>query len=156
MMFVSFQRHLQTIRQTQEQSPTTPQGKSGSNVPTTPPAASSPSHDSSTLHRQQKETVLLRRTVEEMELRIETQKQTLAARDESIKRLLEMLQAKGVGSKGVGPEEEQGRSFELERRLRKLEGILESKDREIFKLKEVGIDEGTTRSFHSLVIIIYS
>lgn len=35
--------------------------------------------------------------VQELELRIETQKQTLAARDESIKKLLEMLQNKGMG-----------------------------------------------------------
>lgn len=34
---------------------------------------------------------------QELELRIETQKQTLQARDESIKKLLEMLQSKGVG-----------------------------------------------------------
>ncbi|KPJ18585.1 ERC protein 2, partial [Papilio machaon] len=33
----------------------------------------------------------------ELELRIETQKQTLQARDESIKKLLEMLQNKGMG-----------------------------------------------------------
>lgn len=35
--------------------------------------------------------------LQELELRIETQKQTLAARDESIKKLLEMLQTKGMG-----------------------------------------------------------
>lgn len=34
---------------------------------------------------------------QELELRIETQKQTLQARDESIKKLLEMLQSKGIG-----------------------------------------------------------
>lgn len=34
---------------------------------------------------------------QELEIRVETQKQTLAARDESIKKLLEMLQNKGVG-----------------------------------------------------------
>lgn len=34
---------------------------------------------------------------QELELRIETQKQTLNARDESIKKLLEMLQTKGMG-----------------------------------------------------------
>lgn len=45
--------------------------------------------------RQAKELFLLRKTLEEMELRIDTQKQTLAARDESIKKLLEMLQSKG-------------------------------------------------------------
>lgn len=35
--------------------------------------------------------------IQELELRIETQKQTLSARDESIKKLLEMLQTKGMG-----------------------------------------------------------
>lgn len=35
--------------------------------------------------------------LQELELRIETQKQTLQARDESIKKLLEMLQNKGMG-----------------------------------------------------------
>ena len=34
---------------------------------------------------------------QELELRIETQKQTLLARDDSIKKLLEMLQNKGIG-----------------------------------------------------------
>ncbi|KAF7664046.1 hypothetical protein LDENG_00191280, partial [Lucifuga dentata] len=42
--------------------------------------------------RQAKELFLLRKTMEEMEMRIDTQKQTLGARDESIQRLLEMLQ----------------------------------------------------------------
>lgn len=46
--------------------------------------------------RQAKELFLLRKTLEEMELRIDTQKQTLVARDESIKKLLEMLQSKGT------------------------------------------------------------
>jgi hypothetical protein len=36
-------------------------------------------------------------TTQELELRIETQKQTLQSRDESIKKLLEMLQNKGMG-----------------------------------------------------------
>ena len=35
--------------------------------------------------------------LQELELRLETQKQTLQARDESIKKLLEMLQTKGIG-----------------------------------------------------------
>jgi len=34
---------------------------------------------------------------QELEIRLETQKQTLIARDESIKKLLEMLQNKGMG-----------------------------------------------------------
>ena len=35
--------------------------------------------------------------LQELETRIETQKQTLQARDDSIKKLLEMLQSKGDG-----------------------------------------------------------
>uniref|UniRef100_A0A672ITU7 ELKS/RAB6-interacting/CAST family member 2 n=1 Tax=Salarias fasciatus TaxID=181472 RepID=A0A672ITU7_SALFA len=45
--------------------------------------------------RQAKELFLLRKTMEEMEMRIDSQKQTLGARDESIQRLLEMLQGQG-------------------------------------------------------------
>ncbi|CAH2242252.1 jg25185 [Pararge aegeria aegeria] len=45
----------------------------------------------------QREIAILRETIKELELRIETQKQTLQARDESIKKLLEMLQNKGMG-----------------------------------------------------------
>uniref|UniRef100_A0A8C5H6U3 ELKS/RAB6-interacting/CAST family member 2 n=1 Tax=Gouania willdenowi TaxID=441366 RepID=A0A8C5H6U3_GOUWI len=45
--------------------------------------------------RQAKEVFLLRKTMEEMEMRIDSQKQTLGARDESIQRLLEMLQGQG-------------------------------------------------------------
>ncbi|XP_025837642.1 ELKS/Rab6-interacting/CAST family member 1-like isoform X2 [Agrilus planipennis] len=48
-----------------------------------------------------REITILRDTIkvvrQELELRIETQKQTLQARDESIKKLLEMLQNKGMG-----------------------------------------------------------
>ena len=39
--------------------------------------------------------------MEEMEMRIDSQKQTLGARDESIQRLLEMLQGQGQGQ-GAG------------------------------------------------------
>jgi len=42
-----------------------------------------------------KEIKLLKRTIEEMELRIDTQKETLSTRDESIRKLMDMLQAKG-------------------------------------------------------------
>jgi hypothetical protein len=44
-----------------------------------------------------REIRILRETIKEYELRLESHKQTLQARDESIKKLLEMLQAKGVG-----------------------------------------------------------
>ncbi|XP_034063392.1 ERC protein 2-like isoform X1 [Gymnodraco acuticeps] len=47
--------------------------------------------------RQAKELFLLRKTMEEMEMRIDSQKQTLGARDESIQKLLEMLQGQGQG-----------------------------------------------------------
>uniref|UniRef100_A0A3Q3X4E0 Uncharacterized protein n=1 Tax=Mola mola TaxID=94237 RepID=A0A3Q3X4E0_MOLML len=47
--------------------------------------------------RQAKELFLLRKTMEEMETRINSQKQTLGVRDESIQRLLEMLQGQGQG-----------------------------------------------------------
>ncbi|XP_029993958.1 ERC protein 2 [Sphaeramia orbicularis] len=47
--------------------------------------------------RQAKELSLLRKTMEEMEMRIDSQKQTLGARDESIQRLLEMLQGHSQG-----------------------------------------------------------
>lgn len=47
--------------------------------------------------RQAKELSLLRKTMEEMEMRIDSQKQTLGARDESIQRLLEMLQGQSLG-----------------------------------------------------------
>lgn len=45
----------------------------------------------------QREISILRETIKDLECRVETQKQTLIARDESIKKLLEMLQAKGMG-----------------------------------------------------------
>ncbi|KZS11027.1 ERC protein [Daphnia magna] len=45
-----------------------------------------------------REVAILRETVKELELRIETQKQTLQSRDESIKKLLEMLQNKGMAA----------------------------------------------------------
>lgn len=45
----------------------------------------------------QRELSILRETIKELECRCETHKQTLIARDESIKKLLEMLQAKGMG-----------------------------------------------------------
>lgn len=52
--------------------------------------------------RQAKELSQLRKTMEDMEIRIDSQKQTLGARDESIQRLLEMLQGQGHGQWGRG------------------------------------------------------
>ncbi|KAF5907222.1 ERC protein 2-like, partial [Clarias magur] len=48
-------------------------------------------------HEQQtKELFLLKKTVEEMEQHMKKQKQMLSSRDESIKKMLEMLQEKGI------------------------------------------------------------
>ncbi|XP_015246055.1 PREDICTED: ERC protein 2 [Cyprinodon variegatus] len=91
--------------------------------------------------RQAKELFLLRKTLEEMELRIETQKQTLGARDESIKKLLEMLQSKGLppGPGRASEEEEQERArriAEAEAQLGHLEVILDQKEKENIHLRE--------------------
>ncbi|OQR71159.1 hypothetical protein BIW11_11170, partial [Tropilaelaps mercedesae] len=83
-----------------------------------------------------KEIFLLRETIKELELRIETQKQTLAARDESIKKLMEMLQSsKGVGSQlldeqRIENERLRGRLIEAEARTRHLESMLENLKRD--------------------------
>jgi hypothetical protein len=104
---------------------------------------SSPGGGARDAQYQAKELLLLRRTVEEMELRIESQKQTLGARDESIKRLLDMLQSKGLNARCHLDEERfeadhlRAKNIENEQRLRKLESMLETKDRDMCKLKEV-------------------
>uniref|UniRef100_A0A673A8Q4 ELKS/RAB6-interacting/CAST family member 1a n=1 Tax=Sphaeramia orbicularis TaxID=375764 RepID=A0A673A8Q4_9TELE len=88
--------------------------------------------------RQAKELFLLRKTLEEMELRIDTQKQTLGARDESIKKLLEMLQSKGRPS-AKASEEDQERTRRLadaEMHRHHLESLLDQRDREITALRE--------------------
>uniref|UniRef100_G1KEV1 ELKS/RAB6-interacting/CAST family member 2 n=1 Tax=Anolis carolinensis TaxID=28377 RepID=G1KEV1_ANOCA len=88
--------------------------------------------------RQAKELFLLRKTLEEMELRIETQKQTLNARDESIKKLLEMLQSKGLPSKGMEDDNERTRRMaEAESQVNHLEVILDQKEKENIHLREV-------------------
>ncbi|XP_060095756.1 ERC protein 2 isoform X8 [Heteronotia binoei] len=87
--------------------------------------------------RQAKELFLLRKTLEEMELRIETQKQTLNARDESIKKLLEMLQSKGLPSKGMDDDNERSRRMaEAESQVNHLEVILDQKEKENIHLRE--------------------
>nr|XP_020455150.1 ELKS/Rab6-interacting/CAST family member 1-like isoform X2 [Monopterus albus] len=87
--------------------------------------------------RQVKELFLLRKTVEEMELRIDTQKQTLTARDESIKKLLEMLQSKGLSSRATEEDHERTRRLaDAEMTIHQLEGLLEQKDKEMLQLRE--------------------
>ncbi|XP_069484716.1 ELKS/Rab6-interacting/CAST family member 1 isoform X2 [Ambystoma mexicanum] len=87
--------------------------------------------------RQAKELFLLRKTLEEMELRIETQKQTLNARDESIKKLLEMLQSKGLSSKATEEDHERTRRLaEAEMHVHHLESLLDQKEKESNMLRE--------------------
>ena len=71
-----------------------------------------------------------------MELRAEVQKQTLAAREESIRKLLGMLQSKGLSVKQLEDdrlefERLQAKRAEDERCIRRLESLLELKNREI-------------------------
>ncbi|XP_038054549.1 ELKS/Rab6-interacting/CAST family member 1-like isoform X3 [Patiria miniata] len=85
--------------------------------------------------RLSKEVFLLRKTLEEMEIRIETQKQTLSARDESVKKLLEMLQSKGLPTKHLEVEREEAdrlrsKVVEAESRILQLETMLDQRDRE--------------------------
>ena len=79
-------------------------GDAAANVNTLPLGSSPSSQIIESLQqdkdRQAKEILLLRRTIDEMELRIDTQKQTLSAREESIKKLLEMMQNKGKFCRG--------------------------------------------------------
>ncbi|XP_071081975.1 ERC protein 2-like [Haliotis cracherodii] len=91
--------------------------------------------------RMKKEIVILRRTIDEMELRIDTQKQTLSARDESIKKLLEMLQSKGLAT---GKMEEDRKELETlkshiveeERKRQRAEERVGDKMKEIMRLND--------------------
>ncbi|XP_075870886.1 ELKS/Rab6-interacting/CAST family member 1-like isoform X4 [Nelusetta ayraudi] len=100
--------------------------------------------------RQAKELFLLRKTLEEMELRIDTQKQTLGARDESIKKLLEMLQSKGPSAKASEEDQERTRRLaDAEMHRHHLESLLDQRDREITVLREQELHrryEGTPES----------
>ncbi|XP_057692672.1 ELKS/Rab6-interacting/CAST family member 1-like isoform X2 [Corythoichthys intestinalis] len=87
--------------------------------------------------RQAKELFLLRKTLEEMEMRIDTQKQTLGARDESIRKLLEMLQSKGPSAKASEEDQERTRRLaDAEMHRHHLESLLDQRDREITALRE--------------------
>ncbi|XP_016303008.1 ELKS/Rab6-interacting/CAST family member 1 isoform X3 [Sinocyclocheilus anshuiensis] len=87
--------------------------------------------------RQAKELFLLRKTLEEMELRIDTQKQTLCARDESIKKLLEMLQSKGLSAKASEEDHERTRRLaDAEMHIHHLKSLLEQREKEMVLLRE--------------------
>ena len=72
-------------------------------------------------------------------MRIETQKQTLGARDESIKKLMEAMQSKGISNKMMEEERMEmervrTRNIELETRLRHMESIAEMKERDSLRV----------------------
>lgn len=82
---------------------------------------------------------MLRDTLRELEMRIETQKQTLAARDDSIKKMVEMVNNKGIATKiiedeRIEMERVKTRNIELEARLRHYENVIESKEKDIIKV----------------------
>lgn len=88
--------------------------------------------------RQARELFLLRHTLEEMELRLETQRQTLAARDDSVKKLLEMLHSKGPSTKATEEDHELTcRLADAEMHAHHLENLLEQRDKEMVALREV-------------------
>jgi ELKS/RAB6-interacting/CAST family protein 1 len=71
--------------------------------------------------------------VDEMELRIETQKQTLCARDESMRKLLEMLQSKGLSVQKIEDNQQevehlQTRQLEDDRKIKQLQNTLGQKE----------------------------
>ncbi|XP_041933813.1 ELKS/Rab6-interacting/CAST family member 1-like, partial [Alosa sapidissima] len=87
--------------------------------------------------RQAKELFLLRRTLEEMELRIEAQKQTLAARDRSVQKLLQMLQNKQTSATATEEDHERTRRLaDAQMHTHHLENVLQQKDKEISTLRE--------------------
>lgn len=91
---------------------------------------------------QTKEVKILRKTVDEMELRLETQKQTLVARDESIKKLLEMLQSKGVAIERIEESQKELEKCRVEKvedtkKLESMKQEIEANNAEIASLKDV-------------------
>lgn len=91
---------------------------------------------------QTKEVKILQKTVGEMELRLETQKQTLQARDESIKKLLEMLQSKGVAIDKIEETQKELEKCRVQKvedtvRLGDLKKQVETKEAEIVELRDV-------------------
>lgn len=103
--------------------------------PSEEPLACEPSEEQ---ERQAREVFLLRRTLEEMEVRLETQRQTLVARDESVKKLLEMLHSKGPSSKASEEDHERTRRLaDAEMHAHHLENLLEQRDKELAALREV-------------------
>ncbi|GFO27652.1 Elks/rab6-interacting/cast family member 1 [Plakobranchus ocellatus] len=91
---------------------------------------------------QGREMIIMKKTIEELEIRIESQKQTLSARDESIKKLLEMLHSKGVNVTKI---EEDCQQLEMmterlkmeEHRRKQLEEELAKRDLTVKELTQI-------------------
>jgi chromosome segregation ATPase len=107
-----------------------------------------------------KDNQQLRDTIRDCESRLDSQRQTLESRDESIKKLLEMLQSKAPTSNIRWIEEEfrsdhertRQRLFEAESRARRLEENLQMKQREMSKIKEVS-SRATCQSLGSSLVL---
>jgi len=94
----TFQQHVESIKHLEQENHTLRDLSLSASSGTAASGASDVDPDVARKDRDRhaaKELKLLKHTIEEMELRIETQKQTLATRDESIRKLMDMLQAKG-------------------------------------------------------------
>lgn len=86
-----------------------------------------------------RENELLQRTMEEMESRIEAQRQTLDARDESVRKLLEMLQSKALSQQDEDTSETDSLRMQLveaEARQAQLDSLLMERNCEISQLKK--------------------
>uniref|UniRef100_UPI00358F034B ERC protein 2-like n=1 Tax=Myxine glutinosa TaxID=7769 RepID=UPI00358F034B len=107
----------------------------GSNIVKAEGSSSSSDHERLRLQNEQqnRELLLLRRTLEEMNQRVESQKAMLSTRDESIRRLLEKVQSRGGTS---GRMEEGVRLSHTDARVSQLEALLENQDKENTRLKE--------------------
>lgn len=73
---------------------------------------------------------------QELEMKLEQQKQTLTVKDDTIKKLMEHLQSKGITSQQETMELEKlrTRNIELETRLRHMESVAEIKERDSFRV----------------------
>ncbi|XP_039264390.2 ERC protein 2-like isoform X1 [Styela clava] len=86
-----------------------------------------------------RENELLQRTMEEMESRIEAQRQTLDARDESVRKLLEMLQSKAISQQDEDASETDSLRMQLveaEARQAQLDSLIMERNCEISQLKK--------------------
>jgi len=93
--------------------------------------------------RQENETFILQRSLEELSARLEAQQQGIQAKDETIAQLMEMIQSnKGLESKQLEMHKEQHSTdkkklAEALNQLAKLREGIEERDRAIASLREV-------------------